>query len=390
MARLVDGADTVSLASVLKVYGYQTAARTAGGDLTPEVGPTQGFESFEAADHFTSLWHTAPMGLKWLDAADPARPTFLFVHGYDTHTTYLKPEPYGLLHAGLSTLDERQQMLAHSSEHVFDGLFVRDLNTVTLANRTGFRPRSPEGKATLAAMIRQNDPKAPEITEAEAELVRDLYDGAVAWADAQVGLLLAALEARGRLDDTVIVVIGDHGEALGEGGLFHRCCGMGEELLHVPLVIRLPGGVDGGQKVDTIVELVDVMPTLLELAGAAPPAGIRGTSLVPFLHGASAEVRPYAFSLGANQWSVASARGPAGRLTYTGVPVGSTDIDEIIASASLPGPAFESTVPASEQEAMRDAMVAWVKTLDHEAAVEVPKSEDLKAALKQHGYWETK
>lgn len=387
---LVDGSPGIALAQVLRLYGYQTAARTAGGDLTPTVGPTQGFDSFESADHFSSLWHTAPMGIQWLDQADPDRPSFLFVHGYDTHTIYLKPEPFGLMHTGMPELDERQRMIAHSTEHVFDRRILHDLSVVTNNNRTAFRPRSPEGIASLAELIAKTEPNAPTLTDAEAELIGDLYDGAVRWADAQVGLLLAALDARGRLDNSVVVVIGDHGEALGEGGLFHRCCGMNDAVVHVPLVVRLPGGVDGGRRVDTVVELLDVMPTLLELAGATPPADIQGRSLVPFLHGGTVDVRPYAFSIAGSQWSIVSARNATGRFTYTGVPVGAPDIDEIIASASLPGPSFESTMPASEQAAARDAMVAWVQTIDHTETVEPTRSQDLKDALKAHGYWETK
>lgn len=113
--------------------------------------------------------------------------------------------------------------------------------------------------------------------------VLTLYDHALTKVDAAVGSLLAGLERRGLLDHTVIVVVGDHGQALGEEGHIGHMGLLQPEVLQVPLVIRLPDGT--GRRVSQDVGLVDLAPTLLTLAGADLPARLDGRSVVPLLHG---------------------------------------------------------------------------------------------------------
>jgi arylsulfatase A-like enzyme/Flp pilus assembly protein TadD len=111
----------------------------------------------------------------------------------------------------------------------------------------------------------------------------DPYDGEVAAADAVIGELLAGLRERGLYDGSTIVLLSDHGEGLGDhqedehGILLYR------ESLQVPLIVKLPGSRLGGDAVAEPVQLVDVTPTLLELAGVEPPAALPGTSLLRFL-----------------------------------------------------------------------------------------------------------
>jgi tetratricopeptide (TPR) repeat protein len=106
------------------------------------------------------------------------------------------------------------------------------------------------------------------------------YDGEVAAADAVVGDLVAELERLGVYDRAVVVLLSDHGEGLGEHGeqehgvLLHRWA------LQVPLLVKLPGGARAGERVATPVQLVDVAPTLLELAGVPLPPGLDGKSML--------------------------------------------------------------------------------------------------------------
>ncbi|MFH1466077.1 MAG: sulfatase [Pseudomonadota bacterium] len=111
----------------------------------------------------------------------------------------------------------------------------------------------------------------------EAARVVDLYDGAVHAADAVLGRLLAQLEARGQGRDTLVVVLSDHGEFLGEHGLWGHTQGLYPEVLEVPLVAAGPGVVAGTCGGDT-ARLIDVAPTLLALAGLGPDA-------LPAVHG---------------------------------------------------------------------------------------------------------
>jgi arylsulfatase A-like enzyme len=104
----------------------------------------------------------------------------------------------------------------------------------------------------------------------EAAYLSDLYDGEIAYTDAQIGRLLDALRRMGLYDDTLIVLLSDHGEEFFEHGKWQHEQ-LYEECLRVPLMVRLPGGRHGGTRIETPVGLIDVMPTLLDLLEVDPP-----------------------------------------------------------------------------------------------------------------------
>ena len=116
----------------------------------------------------------------------------------------------------------------------------------------------------------------PEIA---ARFPNDHYQGEVATADAAVGQLVDGLAAQGRAKQALVVVVGDHGEGLGEHGEQEHGILLYREDLQVPLVVRLPGDRRAGERVATPVELVDVLPTILDLVGVAAPTGLAGRSL---------------------------------------------------------------------------------------------------------------
>src|SRR5229473_2827936 len=113
-----------------------------------------------------------------------------------------------------------------------------------------------------------------------------LYDGGIAFVDAQVGRLVSYLKAKGIYDRTLIVVAGDHGEGLGEHGEKTHGFFIYDTTLHVPLIFKLPAGV-GQQKsvVNDSANLADLLPTVLELVGARRPNEVQGRSLVPSMAG---------------------------------------------------------------------------------------------------------
>ena len=109
------------------------------------------------------------------------------------------------------------------------------------------------------------------------------YDGEIAYADEIVGDLFASLRARGLYDDALIVLLSDHGEGLGDHGEQEHGVFLYDEAIHVPLVVKLPGGRGAGRRVSVPVQHIDLLPTMLDLAGAAAPDGLRGRSLGPLL-----------------------------------------------------------------------------------------------------------
>ncbi len=111
------------------------------------------------------------------------------------------------------------------------------------------------------------------------------YDGAIAYVDACIGRLLAALEPGGRLERTIIVVVGDHGEALGEHGEREHGIFLYDSVLRIPWLLRLPAREHAGAVVAAQVRSIDVLPTVTELAGIPVPSGIDGESVVPEIGG---------------------------------------------------------------------------------------------------------
>ena len=106
------------------------------------------------------------------------------------------------------------------------------------------------------------------------------YDGEIATADAALGELLAELKRLGIYDRAAVLLLSDHGEGLGEHGEEQHGFFLYRETLQVPLLLKLPGGRRGGTAVAAPAQLVDVVPTLLAIAGVAPPAGLPGQSLL--------------------------------------------------------------------------------------------------------------
>jgi len=117
----------------------------------------------------------------------------------------------------------------------------------------------------------------PEAWEAEA--LRDLYLGEVSYWDAHFGRLLRSLKERGLMEDTLVVVTSDHGEEFGEHGGFWHGTRLYDESIQVPLVLKLPGS-SGGQRLRDPVRLIDVAPTITELAGAEGGLRWQGVSLL--------------------------------------------------------------------------------------------------------------
>jgi arylsulfatase A-like enzyme/Tfp pilus assembly protein PilF len=122
------------------------------------------------------------------------------------------------------------------------------------------------------------------------------YNGEVAFADSQVARLIAQLQSMGAYERTVILVMGDHGESLGDHGEISHGFFIYNSVTHVPFAIRAPFSLTQRRRVADPVRSVDVMPTALDLLGFPAPKGISGTSLVPLMTGAKQELGLDAYS----------------------------------------------------------------------------------------------
>ncbi|MBK7643202.1 MAG: sulfatase-like hydrolase/transferase [Planctomycetes bacterium] len=131
------------------------------------------------------------------------------------------------------------------------------------------------------AWVHLFEPHAPYAPPPEflAQAHGDAYLGEVAAADHEVGRILDALRASGALENTLVIVTADHGESLGQHGEPTHSIFCYEATIHVPLLVRLPGGKRAGERSGATVSLVDLMPTLLAAAGASPLTGLDGRDL---------------------------------------------------------------------------------------------------------------
>jgi arylsulfatase A-like enzyme len=216
----------------------------------------------------------------------------------------------------------------------------------------------------------------------------DPYDGEVAYADALVGRLIAALVAAGHHDNATIIFLSDHGEGLGDHGEDEHGMFLYRETIQVPLIIRLPGGASAGRRVAEPVQHIDLVPTVLDLIGA--PAGgtdratLPGRSLRPVLGGAGAlpAASIYAETLSPRLhfgWSELYAL-TDDRYRYIRAPR-----DELYDLAQDPG---ERTSIAGSREPVRVAMRQALDTLMAGAAVSAPSavSESDRQRLAALGY----
>ncbi|HYN21121.1 MAG TPA: sulfatase, partial [Thermoanaerobaculia bacterium] len=134
------------------------------------------------------------------------------------------------------------------------------------------------------------------LSERDVRQLDALYDAAVMGSDRLAGSLLDGLRSTGRLERTLLVISADHGEELYDhNGYLYHACSVYQTGLHVPLGIAAPGLIPAGARVLQVVELIDVMPTVLSLLGLAAPVEQHGRSLVPYLEGKDSPARP-AFS----------------------------------------------------------------------------------------------
>jgi uncharacterized sulfatase len=154
-------------------------------------------------------------------------------------------------------------------------------------------PRASE----IAINTRANDMGMNEADKREA--IRAYY-ASISYMDWQVGRVLDALEKRGQLRKTIIVFWGDHGWHLGEHHRWHKRS-LFEESARAPLLVAAPGRKGNGRSSQSLVEFVDIYPTVAELGGLPLPAHLEGQSLVPVLDNPSRKWKSAAFTQMASQ-----------------------------------------------------------------------------------------
>jgi len=321
----------VALPQAMRSSGRTTAAFVSLGVLNAGFGFGVGFDTY--GDRFDRDWmkdaeEVNAEAVRWLDVVG-SQPFFLFVHYSEPH------EPHALPDTEVPTISVSQvgetrgviradgrghripitvppgdsevllELASGSSARGFRAAAVRVRGAdVAIETAAGWRTTGEgrgRARTDLPATFRLRS-AAEQPVEAELDLqmgevlglgqIRHRYRLEVAAVDRRIGELLDELGDRGHLDDAIVVVASDHGEGLGDHGLVAHIDQLYDSLLSVPLIMWAPGRLPQGVVVEEPVGLVDVYPTLAELAGLPRPEGVMGRCLVDLAHGRTVTPRP--------------------------------------------------------------------------------------------------
>jgi arylsulfatase A-like enzyme len=147
-----------------------------------------------------------------------------------------------------------------------------------------FQPSEMESQLAFSDIDHQTEtPQDPEAYDARRMIAA--YYAQIELIDDQVGRMLDALEETGQRENTIVIFMSDHGEMLGDHGLILKGCRFYEGAVHIPLIISWPGQFQSNVRSEALVELVDIVPTLLESLGMSIPGYVQGKSLWPLLTG---------------------------------------------------------------------------------------------------------
>lgn len=267
--------DERTLAEILRDAGYPSKAVVGNPNGGAAFGAADGFDEFVplylAGDgrevnyvnphsgkelHLARAEEFPPHLESFLDGLeDPAAPWFFYGHVLEPHTPYLAPDPWREMfldpeYAGPMLEGDDDPLIGH-----LHGDF--------------------------------------DLTAEDMQATIDLYDGNIAYADQGFGQLMDVLKQRGLYEDALILVTADHGEAMFQHGTWGHNYSVFDEMVQVPLLVRLPGAADDGrprgQVRDELVSIMDLVPSVCQWLDLAPPDELDGYSLAPLLAGTEDE-----------------------------------------------------------------------------------------------------
>jgi len=259
--------EATTLAELLARRGYLTGSFHRNPFAGERFGLHQGFAVAEQRDTCTGARELEGF---WSRAG--ARPYFLYVHNTEPHDLLVIRERFRK-EAAQEFLDEY-------------GRLVSEYRALT---RVDFAAGKPLGTTDNTSKQQRKMARLDELLPQ----VHALYEASVRDADDRIGSIVEALRDRGSWERTLFIVVSDHGEEMGEHGGWQHDQSVYQELVHVPLLVRFPGGRFGGRRVRAPVSIVDLFPTILEVVGTSPEGlGGSGISLLSLLEDESPEDRP--------------------------------------------------------------------------------------------------
>ncbi|MCW5893263.1 MAG: sulfatase [bacterium] len=273
------------LPEVLRNAGYQTAAWMPNPSLEQRYRFYYGFDAYYDGDRILphaedesrpahERWETARAiqgsALAWVQVRDRDRPVFLYLHYRQIHGPYAPPPPYDTRYAPPEPARPFPRGIFRQPDYGY--------------------LRLPHHRNDVGYYVAQ-------------------YDGAIRYTSDQLTAFFAALRAEGMLDDALVVLMADHGEAFLEHGTLNHSDTLFDELVHVPLLLlRTPSGTPRGRRVAELVGLVDVAPTVLDYVGLSAPPTFQGRSLRPLIEGTAGPGADVVFLEGPDAIAVRTSR----------------------------------------------------------------------------------
>lgn len=254
--KLVEGFETLTVR--LDRLGYETAGFVMNPFAGDYAGLRRGYDHYEVSAG-------VPFLARYLDRRSDG-PRFIYHHTTEPHRPFRAPDAY----------EARFGATPRAQRDRINRLTERHLNLLRVDATRGRPPGTTDNHVAQDAVLRQLRNELPAIN--------DLYDASVAWADDNLGQVIALLKSRGLWEDTLFILLSDHGEEfLDHGGVGHAQS-VYDELVRVPMLWKFPGGAGAGMRVADSVSLVDVMPTLLDYLGhSRESSGDLGRSFLPLL-----------------------------------------------------------------------------------------------------------
>ncbi len=263
-----------TIAETLKAHGYQTA----GFVNNSQVGELVGFE--KGHDTFVEVWKgVKPKSLlkkvftrtgkvirekfgyedlganrtnklygEWMkENYNHETPFYVFLHYAEPHNPLNPPRPY------------KNKYIDRSSDNL-------DIGKI---KKVAFNP--------LICFVEDLN-----LNQDEIEYLKSLYDGEIGYIDSKIAEVIRMLKENNCYDDTMIIITADHGEHFGEHDLWSHTASLYNEVLHIPLIIKFPKGIDHIREVEDCTQLVDIFPTIMEITGVSEKEQINtsGSSLV--------------------------------------------------------------------------------------------------------------
>lgn len=271
-----DMGKTTTLAQVLRENGYATAAFTGGVLVTNKLGFDRGFEVFYQEDTLYKPGGTATdieiltnKALEWVENSY-ASPFFLFLHSYEPHSPFYIKEDF--------FKHEASNNLPSKDEEFVTFVHMRGKNGIDL---------SELGDYVILGYA--DDEEKKNVGLDDIKYIEKRYHSEISFVDNQLSRFFAALRKKGMLDNSIVIITADHGEAFFEHALLEHGL-LYDENLRVPLIFWGPGLIPPSVSVEQQVSSIDIVPTILDLLRIESPTSIDGHTLKPLFSGKNSDV----------------------------------------------------------------------------------------------------